>query len=262
SMENSGFETTLNSNILEREHLVWNVGFNLTHNVNKITKLTRVEDPNYLGVPIGDIEGGVGNKVQIHSVGQPAWSYFVLEQVYDDEGFPIEGLYVDRSGEGGSVSSNEKNRYHYHHTTPNVLMGINSNLQYKNFDFYFSGRVSLDNYVYNNRAASATYSGVYVNTGFFNNLPSYIYDTEFVNAQYWSDYYVENASFFKMDNISVGYTANRLFTEKLKARFSFTVQNAFVITDYSGIDPEVNDGTNPGIDKNIYPRPRTFVFSV
>lgn len=263
NLENRGFEITLNAKAIDKENITWNVGFNMSHNNNEITKLTRVNDPNYLGVDVGDIEGGVGNKVQIHSIGRPAYSFFVFEQVYDGTtGLPIEGLYVDRTGNGGSVASNNGNKYHYNHTMPDVLMGINSNFRYKQFDLYFSGRVSLGNYVYNNRAASATYSGLYVNTGYFNNLAGYINDTRFVTPQYWSDHYVEDASFFKMDNISIGYTPDQLPVEKLRARLSFTVQNAFIITDYSGIDPEVNDGTNPGIDKNIYPRPRTFVLSL
>src|SRR5690606_13106418 len=205
NLENTGIELTLNARIVDKENVGWNFGFNFFRNNNEITKLTRVVDPNYQGVETGDIEGGVGNKVQIHSVGHPANSFYVFQQVYDSEtGLPIEGLYVDRTGNGGSVASNNLNKYHFNSPVPDVLMGVNSNVRYKNFDLYFSGRLSLGNYVYNNRAASATYSGIYVNTGYFNNLASYINDTQFVQPQYWSDIYVEDASFFKMDNISLG----------------------------------------------------------
>lgn len=262
-LENTGVELTLNAKVIDKREFGWNIGFNLFYNRNEITKLTRVDDPGYLGVDVGAIEGGVGNKVQIHSVGYPAYSYFVFEQVYDEAtGLPIEGLYVDRSGNGGSVSSDNRNRYRYHQQAPDVLMGVNSTLRYKNFDLYFQGRISLGNYAYNNRAAASTYSAIHINAGYFNNLARYIFDAPFVNPQYWSDYYVENASFFKMDNISLGYNFDHLLTQKLRARIGLTVQNAFVITKYSGIDPEVNDGTDPGIDKNIYPRPRTFVLSL
>jgi iron complex outermembrane receptor protein len=161
---------------------------------------------------------------------------------------PIEGLYVDQD--------NASNKYRYHNPVPKFMMGINSSVRYRNFDFYFSGRLNIDNYVYNNRASGTTYSGLYVNQ-FFNNTSGYIYESEFVNPQYWSDMYVENASFFKMDNMSLGYNTD-LMQSKLKARFSLTAQNAFMITNYGGLDPEV-DG---GIDNNIYPRPRTFVVGI
>lgn len=267
SLENRGIELTLSSKVIERTDLEWTAGFNFTHNRNEITKLTKTNDPNYIGEPVGGIGGGVGNTIQIHSVGYPASSFFVFQQVYDESGNPIEGLYVDRSGSGGVVSSSNTNKYRFHSPQPLVMMGVNSNLRYKKFDMYFSGRFSLGNYVYNNRASGATYSALYVNTGFFNNLPDYIYDTHFNNVQYWSDFYIENASFFKMDNISVGYTLDQLMNNKLRARFSLTVQNAFMVTKYSGIDPEVDDqdakdGYNPGIDNSIYPRPRNFVFGV
>jgi TonB-dependent starch-binding outer membrane protein SusC len=262
SLENKGIEITLNSDVLNTTDMLLNVGFNFTYNTNKITKLLKTPDPTYEGVHVGGISGGVGNTVQIHTVGQPVSSFYVFQQIYDDNGRPIEGLYVDRTGGGGSVVSNSRNKYHYHSPAPRYLMGLFSSLRYKQFDFYMSGRLSLDNYVYNNRAANTTTNSVYYNlgsgTGFFNNLANYIYDTDFVATQYWSDFYVENASFFKMDNISLGYDVTGQTSQRLKARVSFTVQNAFVITKYNGIDPEV-DG---GIDNNIYPRPRTFVLGV
>ncbi len=261
SLENKGVEVTLNARVIESTDLSWNVGFNFTHNQNEITGLLRTEDPNYEGVAVGGISGGVGNTVQIHTVGQPANSFYVFEQVYNQQGMPIEGLYVDRSGMGGSVASSGRNKYHKYSPYPDYLMGINTNLRYKNFDLFLAGRVSLGNYVYNNRASGTTYSALYINTGFFNNISPSIRNSEFINPQYWSDMYVEDASFFKMDNISLGYSLNDL-GERLKMRVSLTVQNAFVITDYSGIDPEVNNGFDPGIDNNIYPRSRNFILGV
>jgi iron complex outermembrane receptor protein len=172
---------------------------------------------------------------------------------------PIEGLYIDRSGEGGSIAGNDDNKYLYEKPAPDVVMGLSSSFRYKNFDAMVSARVNLGNYVYNNVASDrAVYSSLYNQSGFFNNVPTQVNNTKFNNPQYWSDFYVENASFFRLDNVSVGYNVNKLFTEKLDARFSFTVQNAFIITKYNGLDPEV-DG---GIDNNIYPRARTFVLGV
>jgi TonB-linked SusC/RagA family outer membrane protein len=260
SLENKGVEVTINARVIEKNDLSWNVGFNFTHNQNEITGLLRTQDPNYEGVAVGGISGGVGNTVQIHTVGHPANAFYVFQQVFDQDGMPIEGLYVDRSGSGGNVASNGRNKYHKHSPYPDYLMGINTSLRYKNFDLFLAGRVSLGNYVYNNRASGTTYSALYINTGFFNNISPRIMDTEFLNPQYWSDIYVEDASFFKMDNISLGYTLSP--GERFKARFSFTVQNAFTITDYTGIDPEVNNGFDPGIDNNIYPRSRNFVLGV
>ena len=270
NLENRGIEFTLNAKPIEKSDLEWNVGFNLTHNENKITKLTLTDDPSYVGVNVGGISGGVGNNIQIHTVGYPANSFYVFEQVYNSDGIPIEDLYVDRTGTGGSVSSNNLNKYHYHSPAPRILMGLNSTLRYKQLDFSFSGRFSFDNYVYNNVLSGATYSAIYIQSGFFGNVPKELENIQFVNPQYWSDHFVENASFFKMDNMSVGYNFDQLLSKKLRARLSFTVQNAFIVTDYSGIDPEVNNTllqnniiiSNPGIDNNIYPRPRVFLLGV
>ena len=238
----------------------WNVGVNFTHNQNKITKLTKTDDPNYPGVDVGGIAGGVGNLIQNNRVGFPVNSFYTFEQIYDVNGMPIEGLYVDRTGNGGEVISNNLNKYHNHSPAPNYLMGINTSLDYKNILFSFSGRVSVGNYVYNNvQSERSRYSSLYNQAGYFNNLPQAIEDSEFVNPQYWSDFYLEDASFFKMDNMSLGYNFDQLGSKgKLKAKIGFTVQNAFYISRYSGIDPEV-DG---GIDNNIYPRPRVFLLGI
>lgn len=258
NMENEGVEVSLNAMVVSNQNFTWNAGLNFTRNTNEITKLTLVNDPGYQGVMVGDISGGVGNTIQIHTVGYPAYSFYVYEQVYDVDRDPIEGLYVNRTGGTGEVISSLLNRYHLHNPAPAMTIGVNSRLNFKQFDFSFSGRFSIDNYVYNNRQATATLSGLYVSTGYFTNIPSVAAERGFTNPQYWSDMFVENASFFKLDNISLGYTIGQLFTEKLEARLSVTVQNAFLVTKYSGLDPEVSGG----IDNNIYPRPRTYLFGV
>ncbi|MBW6491838.1 MAG: TonB-dependent receptor [Lentimicrobium sp.] len=258
-LENRGVEFLIDVKPVVTKDLTWNIGYNISYNKNEITKLLLTDDPDYTGVPTGGISGGVGNFIQRHSVGSPANSFYVFQQVYDVNGMPIEGLYIDRSGDGGNISGNDDNKYLYEKPAPDVVMGLSSSFRYKNFDAMASARINLGNYVYNNVASDrAVYSSLYNQSGFFNNLPTQINNTRFNNPQYWSDFYVENASFFRLDNISVGYNVNKLFTEKLDARFSFTVQNAFIITKYNGLDPEV-DG---GIDNNIYPRARTFVLGV
>ncbi len=254
NLVNKGVELTLNAQAVSTKDWSWNIGFNAAYNENKITKLTKTDDPNYPGVDVGLIGGGVGNFIQNQRVGYPASSFFVFQQVYGSDGMPIEGLYVDRTGNGGTITSNNLNKYHYKKPAPDVTLGINSRVAYKQFDFSFSGRANIGNYVYNNVASGALYSTVYNQSGFFNNIPRQSENAKFTNTQYFSDFYIENASFFKMDNMSAGYN----FEKFLKARLSFTVQNVFTITKYNGLDPEV-DG---GIDNNFYPRPRVFVLGV
>jgi iron complex outermembrane receptor protein len=254
NLENKGIELSLSGLVISTKDLSWNVGLNAAYNENKITKLTKTDDPNYTGVDTGGIGGGVGNFIQNQRVGFPSNSFFVFQQVYGSNGMPIEGLYVDRTGTGGTVTSNNLNKYHYKKPAPDYTVGINSRFNYKQFDFSFSGRANIGNYVYNNVASGALYSTVYNQSGFYNNIPKQSNNSKFTNTQYFSDFYVENASFFKMDNMSVGYN----FEKTLKARLSFTVQNVFTITKYTGLDPEV-DG---GIDNNFYPRPRVFVLGV
>jgi iron complex outermembrane receptor protein len=257
SLENNGYEIALNFKPISNKEVVWDFGFNLSYNQNEITKLTRTDDPNYMGVATGGISGGTGNNIQIQSVGYPTNSFFVLQQVYGSNGMPLEGLYVDLSGQGGNVAGNLANFYHYKKPAADYMMGINTRLDYRNWDFALSGRVSIGNYVYNNVASQTFYGNLY-NNSFWQNMTSQIENTEFNNAQYFSDLYVENASFFKMDYMSAGYSFDKLITEKLSGRVSFTVQNAFTITKYKGLDPEV-DG---GIDNNFYPRARIFLLGL
>ncbi len=259
SLENKGFEVELNTRLVSNEVMSLEVSVNYTHNKNEITKLTLVDDPDYNGYETGGISGGVGNTVQINSVGYPANTFYLFRQVYDANGMPIEGLYVDKTGNGGNVAGDNANKYYVHNPAPDHLIGLSSRFTYRNFDFSFSGRISLGNYVYNNNASSmAIYQNVYNQSGFTSNILKDVEKTNFMTAQYWSDFYLENASFFRMDFISLGYSFDKLFTDKLNGRIGFTVQNAFVITNYTGLDPEV-DG---GIDNNIFPRPRTFMLGL
>ncbi len=255
TLENKGFEAALTVRTISTPDVRLEISGTFSYNQNEITKLTRVNDPSYTGYLTGDdISGGVGNKVLINSVGHPANSFYLFKQVYDDGGMPIEGLYIDKTGNGGTVSGDDANKYYLGKAAPDYLIGLSSRLTYKQFDFSFNGRLSLGNYVYNNNASNkALYQNLYNQSGFTSNIPTSISDTEFSNAQFFSDVYLEDASFFRMDNINIGYSFNEFLTEKLSGRVGFTLQNAFVITKYSGLDPEVSTG----IDNNIYPRPRT-----
>jgi iron complex outermembrane receptor protein len=253
SLENKGFEFSLNLMPISKEDVSLEFGFNFTYNDNKITKLLLNDDPNYLGILYGD--GMTGTK-QVTRVGYPAYSFFVNQQVYGTNGMPIEGMYVDLSGEGGTVNGDNMDKYIYHSPVADYLMGLSFRFHYKDFDFSGSSRTSIGNYVYNQVAAGASYDQMN-QIGYWKNFPKYLDDTQFVKRQFTSDFFVKNASFFKLDNLSVGYSYKDI-RGKMIPRLSFTVQNVLTITDYEGIDPEVPTG----IDNNFYPRPRTFMFGI
>jgi len=253
---NKGVEFNIVGRPIVSEDLYWEIGYNVTFNHNRITKLTATDNPDYLGVFTGGISGGVGNTIQIHSVGYPAFSYFVYEQVYDKNGKPIEGLYVDRNGDGQITG---EDRYHYYKPTPDVFMGFSSRLSYKNWDFSFAGRANLGNYNYNNVASNlGVYGGTYNSVGYLMNVLPEALNTGFDNWNYFSDYYIQNASFLRLDNVSIGYQFKGLLKNKANLYLSMTVQNVFVITGYKGLDPEVFNG----IDNNIYPRPRIMILGL
>jgi TonB-dependent starch-binding outer membrane protein SusC len=255
-LENRGLEFSINAIPVSKEDLSWEIGFNTSFNENKITKLTAIDDPSYIGVETGGISGGVGNNIQIHSVGFPANSFFVYEQVYTPEGKPVEGLYVDRNNDG--VITND-DKYRYKKPAPDVFMGFSTQLNYKNWDFSLNGRANLNNYVYNNVwSGQATFNNLYNSVGYLNNISDAVFESGFENPEYFSDYYVQNASFLRLDNISLGHTFTNFYQERMKIRLYATVQNVLVVTDYEGLDPEVSGG----IDNNIYPRPRTYTLGV
>jgi len=259
-LENKGVEFSFITRAISQQDWTWLIGFNATYNENKITKLTASDDPEYLGVPTGDIAGGVGNKIQLHSVGHPASSFFVKEQVYDSDGNPIENMYVDRNGDG---EINDEDRYLYKDPAPKFYFGISSSLQYKNWDFSFAGRAQFGNYVFNNVSSeNGVYQRLYRSEGpYLSNITKDVTETNFQTTQFLSNYYIQDGSFFRMDNISLSYWFDNLLKsdkDKLSLQLSFTVNNAFVITKYDGIDPEIDDG----IDNNLYPRPRVYVLGV
>lgn len=255
TLEVQGLEFEVTGRIINNQDTYWELGMNVSKNTDEITKLTTVDDPDYIGVETGGISGGVGNTIQIHSVGFPRNSFFVYEQVYDANGKPLEGVYVDRNGDG---VINDSDKYRHESPAADYEFGFSSRVEYKNWDASFAGHASLGNYVYNNVASGNAFYSEMLYEGYLRNAPASVLETDFVNSQFFSDYYVENASFLRLDNVNVGYTFNDVFDAINSLRISATVQNVFVITDYSGLDPEVFGG----IDNNIYPRPRTFVLGL
>ena len=255
SLTNKGVELELNGIIIEKRDMSLTAGFNVAYNQNEITKLNASSE-NKEGVQTGGISGGTGNWVQKHDIGYAMNSFYVYQQVYDNDGNPVFGQYVDRNNDG---VINESDRYFYHKPWADFTFGFNANFTYKNWTAALSGHASLGNWVYNNVASNnEMYKDLWVNN-FISNRMSSAVDSNFDDAMYISDYYVENGSFLKLDNITVGYTFPHLF-EIVSGRPASlnvfgTVQNICTITGYKGIDPEVYGG----IDGTVYPRPRTFV---
>ncbi len=253
SLQNQGVELSLNLVPISKKDMNLTFGFNLTYNENEITKLLISDDPAYLGVLYGDAFTG---QKQVSRVGYPVRSFFLNKQVYYPDGSPVEGLYVDLSGKGGTINGNNNDKYVYEKPAPDYQLGFSGRFNWKNLDASFSTRANIGNFVYNQIAAGASYDQMY-QIGYWHNEPTYLNDTRFVKRQFTSDYFVSNASFLKLDNLSIGYSFENLF-DKVGARISLTGQNLMTITKYEGIDPEV-DG---GIDNNFYPRPRTFLLGL
>ena len=256
SMENKGVEVTLNFQPIKNKTTTWDVSLNATYNKNEITKLTISDDPNYAGARYGGISGGTGNTIFIQSVGYKRGSYFVYKQVYDNAGKPIDGLYADLNRDG---IVNESDLYQYKGNDPQFFFGASSNVTYKKWNAGFVLRANVGNYMYNNVASSSgTLRNILNPIGYINNGSRDYLTSGFSgngSNYYLSDYYVQNASFLRMDNINVGYNVGKVFHDKAVLRINANIQNAFIITQYKGLDPEVNGG----IDNNFYPRPRTFV---
>ena len=245
-MENKGIEVALNVVPIEQKDLRWEIGVNVAYNKNEITRLTASDDPSYLGVETGDISGGVGNHIQIQQVGNPINSFYVFQQVYDEAGKPLEGVYVDRNRDGKIT---DDDRYVYYKPDADVNIGLNTELSYKKWTLSASLRSSLGNYVYNNVASNTEMKADMWTNNFICNRVATAPYSNFSQAQYRSDYYVQNASWLKLDKVTLAYNICDWI------RVNFTAQNVFTITNYDGVDPEVGDG----IDNNMYPRPRTFL---
>lgn len=252
-MENKGVELTLGFNPVREKEFNWDFSFNATYNKNTITNLTVVpNDPNYAGFPSGTIAGGVGGQFAfINAVGGPKATFNLYQQTYDQNGRPIEGVYVDQNGDG---QINENDLHKGKQADPKLFLGFSNNLSYKKWNLSFTLRANLGNYVYNNNFSQAGNLNQVLGTAvLLNGSPNYL-TTNFQAQQLLSDYYVQNASFLRMDNVNLGYAFGQLLKTKANLQLTASVQNVFVITKYQGLDPEVASG----LDNNIYPRPRIF----
>ena len=264
SLKNTGIEAAITWRAIQTKDWFWTMTYNFTYNKNEITDLNGVSENGApvvnTNIKVGD---GSGAYLQANQVGYAMNSYYVYQQVYDKNGKPIENCVVDRNGDG---VINESDKYLYKSPAAPVTMGFSSRLEYKNWDFGFSLRASIGNYVYNNveQGMSNMNTGEWFSNSlkyFSNRLKSTVernWQTYEITSKL-SDYYVKNASFLKCDNITLGYSFNNLFKSSgwhgLSGRAYATASNVFTITNYDGLDPEVGDGN----DNNLYPRPFSVV---
>ncbi|SEF60719.1 iron complex outermembrane recepter protein [Halpernia humi] len=249
NMNNKGIEGSINFVPIKNETVRWDLGFNATHYNPIVTKLQERADDTY-NIPVGGISGGVGNTIQAHAVGYNPYSFYVYQQVYDANGKPLDGVYVDRNGDGNITAAD---KYFYKSTTPDAILGFNTKVSYKNWDLSMSGRAVLGNYVYNNAASNSSIQSATTND-FLQNVYSSAVNYRFQSPQYFSDIFIENASFFRLDNINIGYNFKDILSTKGNMRVYAMAQNVFVITKYSGVDPEVFNG----IDNGYYQLPHVY----
>ncbi|GAA4497113.1 TonB-dependent receptor [Hymenobacter ginsengisoli] len=248
SLTNKGVEAVVNMDVVKGDRLNITVNANATYNHNEITYLPDV-------YKVGGISGGVGNTIQVNKAGYAAQSFYLQQQVYDQNGKPLEGVYVDRNGNGTTADD----FYVYKSPRPSYILGGGANINYGGLNLAFTLRANLGNYIYNNQRSGAFYDAG--SNGFVSNKNREVLNSGFTSAQYYSDYFMENGSFLRMQNATLGYNFGQLIKKGTNLSLSFAVQNVFVITKYTGLDPEiVNFGTpnTQGIDNTIYPRPRTF----
>ena len=254
TMDNWGVESSLGVVAIATKDMRWDFGFNITFNNTKITQLSLNDGPesDYKGAMVGGISGGTGNTVQIHKVGYAPRSFYVYRQVYDKDGKPLEGIYEDINGDG---VVNDQDLYLFHKPAPDWYMGFTTSFTYKQFMFATALRSSLGNYVYNNVNSDLGNFSQTLNPNNFlmNNVVNGL-NSNFFNRQLLSDYYIQNASFLKMDYFQFGYDFGKICKDRANLRANFTIQNVFTLTKYDGIDPEMTNG----IDNNFYPNPRTF----
>lgn len=254
NVDSEGIEVTLNATPVKTEDWNWDVSFNMTWQKMKVKNLSLVE-----GGTATNISAGAwidGHCVQVLSEGYEPYMFYVYKQLYDAEtGKPVEGAYADLNGDG-VINSNDL--YRYKSPAPNFIFGFSTSLSYKNWTLSTSLRANVGNYVYNGMAMNTgAWNTMSYNTSQLNNLHSSYLETGFQSRQHLSDYYVENGSFLKMDNLSLTYNFGRV-CRWFGLSASLLVQNVFCITKYSGADPEVPSG----MDASFYPRPRTYSLSL
>ncbi len=253
SMENQGVEIAVNAIPVTTRDWEWTIGFNYTWQQSKITKLNVIDSENNF-VNTGAISG-TGKTVQVFMVDKTPYTFYLAKQAYDDNGKPIEGMYVQPDG---SLSSTETKYAGDKSALPTSLLGFNTRLSFRNWDLAIAGHGAFGNYVYNYVRANQYMQQAYSDQGSFSNLLKSTVETGFDNQQLYSDYWLEDGSFFRIDNITLGYTFPRLWNSSSSLRITLGVQNVCTFTKYSGVDPELYSG----LDRDVYPRPRTYTLGL
>lgn len=254
NVDSKGFELNLSAKLIETKDLTWEMSYNMTWQKMKVKNLSLVDGGAVTNTLVGPSIDSY--QFQVLTEGYQPYMFYVYHQLYDETtGMPIEGAYADLDGDG-EINTNDL--YRYHSPAPDFIFGLSTSLSYKKWHLGMSFRANLGNYVYNGMAMNTgAWSTVSYNSYQLNNLNSSFLDTRFRNRQYLSDYYVENASFLKMDNLTIGYNFGQL-SKYFSMNVSAMVQNVFCLTEYTGVDPEVPNG----MDVSFYPRPRTVSLSV
>lgn len=250
-MSTKGVEFSIGYDVIRKENFNWNVNLNATKFERRIDKVA-------LGTPLftGFTGAGTGGTSQILQEGFTPNSFFVYKQLYDQSGAPIEGAFADLNGDG--IISGE-DRYIYKNPDPDLLLGFSTTLNYKNFDLGFNLRASFGNRILNTINSTRSYSSTLLEGQSLENISTNYLNTGFIQQNgenVLSDMFIENGSFLRMDYATVGYTFPNWLGGKASLRLFTTVQNPFIITEYSGLDPEITGG----IDATIYPRQRQFLF--
>ncbi len=254
NVDSKGIEVSLNATPIQTKDWEWNLSYNFTWQNMKVKNLSLTQGGSQTNVKVGPSIDAY--QFQVLSEGYEPYMFYVYHQLYDSEtGKPIEGAYADLNGDG---EINDADLYRYHSPAPKYIMGLSTSLRYKQLTLGMSFRANIDNYVYNGMGMSTgAWETVSYNNSQLNNLNASFLKTGFKTRQYLSDYYVENASFLKLDNLSLSYNVGKI-NKWASLTVSAMVQNVFTITGYSGTDPEVPNG----MDNSFYPRPRTYSVSL
>ena len=254
NVDSKGIEVSLNATPIQTKDWEWNLSYNFTWQNMKVKNLSLTQGGSQTNVKVGPSIDAY--QFQVLSEGYEPYMFYVYHQLYDSEtGKPIEGAYADLNGDG---EINDADLYRYHSPAPKYIMGLSTSLRYKQLTLGMSFRANIDNYVYNGMGMSTgAWETVSYNNSQLNNLNTSFLKTSFKTRQYLSDYYVENASFLKLDNLSLSYNVGKI-NKWASLTVSAMVQNVFTITGYSGTDPEVPNG----MDNSFYPRPRTYSVSL
>lgn len=254
NVDSKGIEVSLNATPIQTKDWEWNLSYNFTWQNMKVKNLSLIKGGNQTNVKVGPSIDAY--QFQVLSEGYEPYMFYVYHQLYDSKtGKPIEGAYADLNNDG---EINDADLYRYHSPAPKYIMGLSTSLRYKQLTLGMSFRANIDNYVYNGMGMSTgAFETVSYNNSQLNNLNTSFLKTGFKTRQYLSDYYVENASFLKLDNLSLSYNVGKI-NKWASLTVSAMVQNVFTITGYSGTDPEVPNG----MDNSFYPRPRTYSVSL